>query len=308
MNHALRLIGPSEGSKIRDPLIGSITLSPDGLRLAARVGPCVREFDIQSGALTFEKSFKWNRATYLEPGISYNTPGGLLAAGWEGLIAVLDADSGAVRMTLSFEGWPFRSMAFSPDGSKLAVGNWAGCVDIWDIASWGLCCRARVGLSPVDSLAFSPDGREIACGGCWDGGIAIEMRDAADLAPVRSIHGETWIARLRYAPDGGAIFAADARHLLGYDLLTLAPVWPVGSVRGYPFALDISPDGQWLAAQTGPSSIAIVSSGSGEVVSERRVKCRDNPPWLTGLAFSPNGKLLASSDGEAIDLWELDLI
>ena len=53
------------------------------------------------------------------------------------------------------------SVAFHPDGLKIASGSMDGSIKIWDVKS-GALLNTIAGLDAVDSVAFSPDGTKIA--------------------------------------------------------------------------------------------------------------------------------------------------
>ena len=57
-------------------------------------------------------------------------------------------------------------LAFSPDGRRLASGNWAGTVKVWDAVAGGEPLRTfpDTAAHPVAALAFGPDGRRLAVG------------------------------------------------------------------------------------------------------------------------------------------------
>ena len=56
------------------------------------------------------------------------------------------------------------SVAFSPDGKKIAVANYQMTVQLWDLSSQQLITTLHGHSSIVNSVAFSPDGKIIATG------------------------------------------------------------------------------------------------------------------------------------------------
>jgi WD40 repeat protein len=57
------------------------------------------------------------------------------------------------------------SLAYSPDGTKLAIGHAAGWVRLRDLAATRELLRAKVHSEDVQSVAFAPDGRAFATSG-----------------------------------------------------------------------------------------------------------------------------------------------
>ncbi len=54
------------------------------------------------------------------------------------------------------------SLAFSPDGTTIATGGFAGSVQLWDIGTGDCRDTLKLGTSAVHSLAFAPDGKVLA--------------------------------------------------------------------------------------------------------------------------------------------------
>jgi WD40 repeat protein len=76
-------------------------------------------------------------------------------------VKVWDALSGAELRTISTQTATFYSVAFSPDGNRLAAASadWKSKIKVWEANSGKelLSLSGHVGL--VYSVAFSPDGK-----------------------------------------------------------------------------------------------------------------------------------------------------
>ena len=85
-------------------------------------------------------------------------------------------------------------LAFTPDGSCLAVGTTAGRVSLWDLAKCELAEEALALAAPLESVALSPDGLHLAATG-RDG--SIWMRRLAKQDPAqrpRLLHSDVLIS------------------------------------------------------------------------------------------------------------------
>ena len=67
--------------------------------------------------------------------------------------------SSAIRHNSAIE-----SVAFSPDGKRLATGGREHTVKLWDAATGQELLTIKGYLGDVSSLAFSPDGKRLAAG------------------------------------------------------------------------------------------------------------------------------------------------
>ena len=157
-----------------------------------------------------------------------------------------------------------RSLAFSPDGTRLASGAMR-TVTIWKRSDAGPAAEPawsverRIGsveradpfVDRVVALAFSPDGELLAAGGgepTVSGAVTLVAADTG--AVVRQIHvpHEDPVACLAFSPDGRRL-ATGANHVIGvYDLATGGGEQAFEEHTGRVLALDWKADGTALAS------------------------------------------------------------
>ncbi|MEU0249021.1 WD40 repeat domain-containing protein, partial [Streptomyces sp. NPDC006235] len=158
-------------------------------------------------------------------------PDGSLLVGSDDQYA--DPVSGKVTGRALADGREVTALAFSPDGSRLAVGDTTGHVTLWDD---GLRHRAGAltGTSDtvsegepeaVDALAFSSDGRTLAVGGA-NGTLRLWDTEGRQLLGSDLPTPGDEIRSLAFAEDGGTVYASGP-----YVPLQRFPVAPDQAVR-----------------------------------------------------------------------------
>jgi WD40 repeat protein len=236
----------------------------------------------------------------------------------DGTIVLLSSNTWRVRAV--FEGHARRvwSVAFSPDGTTLASagGDWedtgTGEVKVWDVGSGRLRFRLKEHDRTMFAVAFSPDGKSLASGGRDQ---AITLWDVATGQAQKTCVGhEEAVRSIAFHPDGRALASA------GFD--KTVRIWDAqtGEAIGSPIVLEgtgpncvaIAPDGKTLAANTAsPDDGSDSQIRIWDWVSRKELAVlRGSRYNILHLAFSPNGKVLASgggrydTDGE-VKLWDL---
>ena len=193
------------------------------------------------------------------------------------------------------------SVAVSPDGKTIASGGADGEVVLWSVARRRpVAPAARVG-SDVSSLAFSPEGERLAVG---TEAAAIALVDVASGRIEGSLDGHDGPVtslvfdsreRLRSASgfDGRVLLWDVAGRRLVADEVRLA-----GNTTG-PAAM--APDGETVAAPLQGGRLLFADARSGRVLA----KPRNGPVNVEALAFSPDGRAVATGDGAGrVSVWD----
>jgi hypothetical protein len=197
--------------------IDSVALGPDGARLAASAGCVVLVWDVATGRKTLSPLA--GRYTHHVTGMAFSRDATRLAAvGFDvsdgladaGRLLVWDASQGTVLVDAESPGDQLCTVAFSPDGKRLATaaGKLASCVKLWDAATGRPVPTsfAAVHRGNIHALAFSPDGAMLASG-AFDGARLWSVRTGRELHSYRTRQP---VESLAFSPDGKRLSAADA--------------------------------------------------------------------------------------------------
>ena len=101
-------------------------------------------------------------------------------------MTVWDATTGQVILELKGHTQEVNSVAFSPDGQRLASASRDGTVKVWDVATGQESLTLKGHPLGVRSVAFSPDGRRIASTGVFDGLVKLWDARLLDTELVES--------------------------------------------------------------------------------------------------------------------------
>jgi WD40 repeat protein len=198
-----------------------------------------------------------------------------------------------------------RSVAFSPDGTRLATGG-DGNVRLWETATrQEIGAPMSSGVAPVAAVAFSSDGATVAAAGS-DG--TVQLWDATTQQEIGTTMtaSAAEVGALAFSPDGKFLAAggADGNVRLwdvaaqtqeGATMATGAPVAALSfSANGTTLATAEKGAGGgstelWSLATHEQTGTALAAQGSGRVST---------------VAFAPGAGALATGDGNGtITLW-----
>jgi WD40 repeat protein len=125
---------------------------------------------------------------------------------------VWDAQTGQELLTLKGGAY---SVAYSPDGKRLATGSGQGDVKVWDGRTGQEMLTLKGQHSDaVLSVAFSPDGKRLASGGSYDNTkeartVQLKIWDAQTGQELHALKGHTArVMSVAFSPDGKRLASA----------------------------------------------------------------------------------------------------
>ena len=282
--------------------------SPDGKLLATAAGDGVaRIWDSTSGDELFALSGHHADIFHVE----FSPDGSLLVTvSPDGTAKIWDLASGTELLTLDQgeDAVPYW-VAFSPDGSRIAVANTAdiedlgGWASIWDVATGEMILSLPRQSAFVNSVAFSPDGRRLVTTGddqtarVWDANTGEELL---------TLYGQTTnVANAAYSPDGSHIATVTGSEVKVWDAATGREFLTLAGQAGILY-VAFSPDGTRIVTASSDGTARVWN-----VVASREFQTMVNGPTIVSpigakLAYSPDGSRLAVAYSDPIaKIWDV---
>jgi serine/threonine protein kinase len=206
------------------------------------------------------------------------------------------------------------SIAFSPNGTTLAVGDQDKNAYLWDLTTRRIVATltSPVGSYAVSSVAFSPDGKTLAAGDndgstfLWDvatGQLAATLSDPASASGA----GSEGVNAVAFSPNGKLLAAADgddsvylwnvATHQVTATLTD--PSGLANQMRSVAF----SPDSATVATGNEEGKTYLWNVATGKLTATLTDPSGEN---VVSVAFSSHGPMLATGDDDgSAYLWNV---
>jgi WD40 repeat protein len=236
----------------------------------------------------------------------------LVSAGWDGRVRRFDLESGAELAAP--DGYGHRVfLAGSPGGSRLAVGDSYGRLDVFD--GGGRPVRSLQAAGPnLGSLAFHPDGRTLAA---YDHGGKVRFWNTADWSEQAPLDlglaaDDRSALRLTFSRDGTRLLTGTSKIGLScWDLTARAEVWrqPPAGLGKEPNTAVFSPDGRHIVSGGWDKAITWRDPRTGAI---RRVETvpeggYGDSTYVNRIAFAPDsGSFLTAHHDALIRRWDTE--
>ena len=294
---------------------GLLAFAPDGKKLAAATwATSLNVWDLERGREQLEKAPSHGD---LVQRVVFSPDGRTVAsASSDHTIALWDAATGRLLKRLPGHQGPVTSVAFSPDSKRLASGSCYSdqSVALWDLATGGRLRRHAVPMVPLGNglftgvstwVAFAGGGKVLAAGGTdrkvrlWDveSGREIENQAVRGLRLPPNGNLNEWpncVNDAAFTPDGRTLALCAAKIVSVVDVAAGQALYQFQFEKDAILTvLALSPDGKTLLCGGG-RSFRLIEVASGATLLKRELAVE-----LFGAAFSPDGRTLAVSAGEA---------
>ncbi|HVB75474.1 MAG TPA: protein kinase [Ktedonobacteraceae bacterium] len=291
--------------------VNDLSWSPDGEYIAtASEDMSVHIWNSMTGAIV--QSFRDARQRAVT--VAWSPDGSLLATGYAGdkrnpeTLQITRALSGEkVFSYASNTGFwsaqadkTISTLAWSPDGARLACGGAEYKIDMFDARIWRQLITYKGHNSAIYTMAWSPDGRQIISTGADD---AVHLWDATSGKNIATYFKHSSIVSgVDWSPNGQRIVSAS------YD--KSAQVW--NAVTGTAFttyrghldrvqSVAWSPDGTRIATGGRDGSVHIWDANKGTTI----MIYTGHKDSINAVRWSPDGKRLASASADKTALvWQ----
>ena len=289
-----------------------VVFSPDGKTLASSsyLDETVRIWDVHTG----EQKRTLTEHTGDIEGLAFSPDGKILASSGsgDGTIRFWDVRTGDEKHAVTGHADYVYSVAFNPDEKFFASGYADGSIRFWD-AETGLHLKTFKKGYEASGLVFSENGKTLA----YADGLDIRLQNAGTGEEKMLLTGHTWgMHSMALSPDGNILASGSEDMTIRlWNMHTGEHKRTLNGHQHRVYSVAFSPDGKTLASGSDDNTIRLWNVNTGE--TERILtghagefegvdNGHSSVEGVKSVAFSPDGKTLASGGGDnVIHLWDI---
>ena len=191
------------------------------------------------------------------------------------------------------------SIAYSPDGTHLAVGDDKGVLQVWDIATGQVVLFCLGHSAAIQSVVYRPDGQQLASG---SDDKTVKLWNPSTGKCLRTLEGhENWVRSVVYSPDGQQLASgSDDDTVKLWNPSTGKCLRTLEGHENSVLSVVYRPDGQQLASGSDDKTVKLWNPSTGKCL--RTLEGHEN--WVRSVVYRPDGQQLASgSTDNTVKLW-----
>ncbi|KAL4062785.1 hypothetical protein V8B97DRAFT_2091404 [Scleroderma yunnanense] len=199
-----------------------------------------------------------------------------------------------------------RSVAFSPDGTRIVSGSDDKTVRVWDTDRGVQIGSPLQGhTDQVRSVAFSPDGTRIVSGSddktvrVWDADRGVQIGSP--------LQGHThWVTSVAFSPDGTRVVSgSDDKTVRVWDADRGVQIGsPLQGHTDWVRSVAFSPDGTRIVSGSDDKTVRVWDADRGVQIGS---PLQGHTNTVTSVAFSPDGiRIVSGSFHTTVIIWDAD--